>query len=134
MKSKAEKRVQMDEIKAVLEGAKSAVFVDFSGLTVAEDTQLRRQVREAGATYTVYKNTLIAIVAKELGIEGLDEFLSKNTAICASADDAVAPCKVICEFAKEHKQVEVKTGIMSGAIISVEEVKAIAEQIGRAHV
>ncbi len=127
MKSKAEKQLQLKEIIEVLSNAKSAVLVNFSGLTVAEDTQLRRKVREAGATYTVYKNTLIALACKEVGIEGLDEVLAENTAICASSEDAVAPCKAIVEFAKEHKQLVVKAGVMEGKVVSIDEVKAVAE-------
>ena len=104
MKTKAEKQAQLAEIKSVLAEAKGAVLVDFSGLTVAEDTELRRKVREAGATYTVYKNTLIALAAKEYGLDALTPVLEKNTAICSSAKDAVAACKVICDFVKDHKK------------------------------
>ena len=126
MKTKAEKQAQLAEIKNVLAEAKGAVLVDFSGLTVAEDTELRRKVREAGATYTVYKNTLIALAAKEYGLEALNSVLEKNTAICSSAKDAVAACKVICDFAKDHKKMQLKAGVVEGKVISVDEVKAVA--------
>ena len=126
MKTKAEKQAQLEEIKKVLAEAKSAVLVDFIGLTVAEDTELRRKVREAGASYTVYKNTLISIAAKEIGLEGLDPVLEKNTAICSSAEDAVAACKVICDFVKDHKKMQLKAGVVEGKVVSVDEVKAVA--------
>ena len=126
MKTKAEKQAQLEEIKKVLAEAKSAVLVDFIGLTVAEDTELRRKVREAGASYTVYKNTLISIAAKENGIEGLDPVLAKNTAICSSAEDAVAACKVICDFVKDHKKMQLKAGVVEGKVVTVDEVKAVA--------
>ena len=101
MKTKAEKQAQLAEIKNVLAEAKGAVLVDFSGLTVAEDTELRRKVREAGV-------------------------LEKNTAICSSAKDAVAACKVICDFVKDHKKMQLKAGVVEGKVISVDEVKAVA--------
>ncbi len=125
MKTKAEKELQLAEIKKVLTEAKGAVLVDFCGLTVAEDTELRRKVREAGASYTVYKNTLIALAAKEAGLDELNAVLEKNTAICSSAD-AVAACKVICDFAKDHKKILLKAGIVEGKVVTVDEVKAVA--------
>ena len=125
MKTKAEKELQLAEIKKVLAEAKGAVLVDFCGLTVAEDTELRRKVREAGASYTVYKKTLIALAAKEAGLDELNAVLEKNTAICSSAD-AVAACKVICDFAKDHKKILLKAGIVEGKVVTVDEVKAVA--------
>ena len=127
MKTKEQKQVQLAEVKKVLAEAKSAVLVDFNGLTVAEDTELRRKVREAGATYTVYKNTLIALAAKENGLDDLIPVLEKNTAICSSSEDAVAACKVICDFMKDHKKMELKAGVVEGKVVSVDEVKAVAE-------
>ena len=114
------------EIKKLFAEAKGAVLVDFSGLTVAEDTELRRKVREAGASYTVYKNTLIALAAKEYGLDDLAPVLEKNTAICSSSQDAVAACKVMCDFVKDHKKMQLKAGVVEGKVITVDEVKAVA--------
>ncbi|MBQ8918543.1 MAG: 50S ribosomal protein L10 [Acidaminococcaceae bacterium] len=127
MKTKAQKEAQLAEIRKVFAEAKSAVLVDFNGLTVAEDTELRRKVREAGADYTVFKNTLIALAAKENGLDDLVPVLEKNTAICSSSEDAVAACKVICEFVKTHKKMQLKAGVVEGRVVSVDEVKAVAE-------
>ena len=120
------KKQVVEEIKSKIQDAKSVVMVKSLGLTVAEDTELRRKVREAGASYTVYKNTLIALAAKEYGLDGLAPVLEKNTAICSSAKDAVAACKVICDFAKDHKKMQLKAGVVEGKIVSVDEVKAVA--------
>ena len=120
MKTKAEKEVQLAEIKKLFAEAKGAVLVDFSGLTVAEDTELRRKVREAGASYTVYKNTLIALAAKEYGLDDLAPVLEKNTAICSSSQDAVAACKVMCDFVKDHKKMQLKAGVVEGKVIAAE--------------
>jgi len=127
LKTKEQKQIQLAEINKMFDEAKSAVLVDFNGLTVAEDTELRRKVREAGATYTVYKNTLIALAAKEHGLEELVPVLEKNTAICFSSEDAVVACKVICDFMKDHKKMELKAGVVEGKVVSVDEVKAVAE-------
>ena len=86
-------------------------------MTVAEDTDLRRKMREAGVTYMVAKNTFVRIAAKEAGIEGLDSFLEHNTALAFSAEDPVAPAKLLSEFAKDHKALEIKAGILDGAVI-----------------
>lgn len=126
MKTKAQKQAQLVEIQQVLAEAKSAVLVNFRGLTVAEDTELRRKVREAGARYTVYKNTLIALAVKESGLEALDPVLEQNTAVCSSAEDAVAACKVICDFAKTHDKMQIKAGVVDGKVVTADEVKAIA--------
>ena len=126
MKTKAQKQVQLEAVKKVFAEAKSVVLVNFSGLTVAEDTELRRKVRESGAEYTVYKNTLIALAAKEHGVEALESVLEQNTAICSSNEDAVAACKVIVEFAKAHDKMQIKAGVVDGKVVSVDEVKAIA--------
>ena len=125
MKTKAEKAAQLEELRKVFADAKSIVLVNFHGLSVAEDTELRRKTREAATSYTVYKNTLISIVAKEAGLD-LDSVLSENTALCSSDTDAVADCKVISEFAKDHDKLVVKAGVVEGKVVSVEEVKALA--------
>lgn len=121
-----EKAAKVAELKATFEAAKCAVLVDFCGLTVAQDTELRRKLREAGVTYGVNKNTLIRIAAEQAGIQGLGAYLEKNTAMASSAEDPVAVAKVICEFAKDNKQLVVKAGVLDGKIISADEIKALA--------
>ena len=103
------KKQQVDTIAEQLKNSVSTVIVDYRGLTVAEVTELRSQLREAGVEYKVYKNTMVRRAAEKAGIEGLDEFLTGPTAIATSTEDVVAPAKVIAGFAKEHDALEVKT-------------------------
>ena len=119
------KKQQVDVIAEQLKNSVSTVIVDYRGLTVAEVTDLRAQLREAGVEYKVYKNTLVRRAAEKAGIEGLDEFLTGPTAIATTTDDVVAPAKVISGFAKEHEALEIKTGVMEGNVISAEEVKTV---------
>lgn len=122
-----EKVAKVAALKAIFENAKCAVLVDFCGLTVAQDTELRNKMREAGVSYEVNKNTMIRIAAQEAGIVGLEAYLEKNTALAASETDPVAVAKIICEFAKTNKQLVVKAGVLDGKVISAEEIKALAE-------
>ena len=126
MKTKAQKQAEIDAIKELLNGAAGVVLVDFCGLTVDQDTDFRRKMREAGVKYGVFKNTLISKAAQELGIENLDQILSHNTALAVSAEDAVAPAKVVSEFAKKHDKVVIKAGLLEGKVVTVAEVKALA--------
>lgn len=121
-----EKVAKIAALKEIFANAKCAVLVDFCGLTVAQDTELRRKMREAGVTYEVNKNTMIRIAAQEAGVEGLEAYLEKNTALASSAEDPVAVAKVICEFAKANKKLIVKAGVLDGKVISADEVKALA--------
>lgn len=84
-------------------------------------------MREAGVKYMVAKNTFIRIAAKEAGIEGLDAYLEHNTAVAFSAEDPVAPAKILNDFSKDHKALEIKAGILDGKVIALDEVKALAE-------
>ena len=115
----------VDEIAEVLSNSVSTVIVDYRGLTVAEVTDLRSQLREAGVEYKVYKNTMVRRAAEKAGIEGLDEFLTGPTAIATSSEDAVAAAKVISGFAKDHEALEIKSGVMEGNVITAEEVKTV---------
>lgn len=122
-----EKASKVAELKDLLTASKGVVLVNYCGLTVAEDTELRAKMREAGVKYMVAKNTFIRIAAKEAGIEGLDSVLEHNTALAFSAEDPVAPAKILNDFSKDHKALELKAGVLDGKVIAVEEVKALAE-------
>ncbi|MFP4984529.1 50S ribosomal protein L10, partial [Staphylococcus coagulans] len=119
------KKQQVDVITDQLKSSVSTVVVDYRGLTVAEVTELRKQLREAGVQYKVYKNTMLRRAAEQAGIEGLDEFLTGPTAVAFTTEDVVAPAKVIAGFAKEHEALEIKMGIMEGSIITADEVKTV---------
>ncbi|MEB8102523.1 50S ribosomal protein L10 [Staphylococcus xylosus] len=119
------KKQEVDIIAEQLKNSVSTVIVDYRGLSVAEVTELRSQLREAGVEYKVYKNTMVRRAAEKAGIDGLDEFLVGPTAVATSTEDVVAPAKVIAGFAKEHQALEIKTGVMEGKVISAEEVNTV---------
>ena len=125
------KQAVVAQLKEQLESAKGVVLTSYKGLTVAQDTELRRELRAAGVSYHVVKNTMLRIAAKEAGIEGIEEHLEGTTAFAFSTEDAVAPAKVICGFIKKNKLEDaevltVKVGMVEGKVIGVDEVKALA--------
>jgi large subunit ribosomal protein L10 len=106
--------------------AKSFVIVDYRGLTVAEDTQLRKELRENNVEYSVVKNRLTLRAMEKAGFTGLDQVLTGPTAVAISYDDAVAPAKVLVTNAKKNNKLEVKGGMVEGKILSVNEVNGVA--------
>ena len=121
------KKVQVEEIAAKFKAAASVVVVDYRGLTVGQATELRKQLREAGVEFKVYKNSLSRRAAEIAGLEGINEYLTGPNAIAFSNEDVVAPAKIINEFAKKNEALEIKAGIIEGNISTVEDVKALAE-------
>jgi len=113
-------------IKEKMAAAKSIVIVDYRGLTVAEVTELRNQCRAAGVEYAVLKNTMVNLAAKELGINGLDDYLKGPTAVAFGMTDAVAPAKVLTDFIKKAKKTEVKCGVLDGQVLNAAGVEALA--------
>ena len=109
-----------------LQGAQAGVLADYRGLTVAQDTELRKQLREAGVEYTIVKNTLTRLAANEVGLSDLDSILHGPTALATSTTDVVAPAKVLVEFAKKNEQLEIKAGFVDGKVIDANEVKVYA--------
>lgn len=127
----SKKQAVVAELKEQLTSAKGVVLTGYKGLTVAQDTALRREFREAGVTYHVVKNTMLRLAAQEAGIEGLDEHLEGTTAFAFSAEDAVAPAKVIGGFIKKNKLddagvLTIKVGMVEGQVIDAKEVNALA--------
>ena len=121
----------VQEIAGQVEGAQSVVVVDYRGLTVAEDTALRKELREAGITYKVYKNTLMNFAFKGTEFEALSEVLEGPSAISISKDDATAPARIISKFAKTAPALEVKAGVVEGDYYDANGMKAIAAIPGR---
>lgn len=113
------------EIKQKLEESTAVILTNYRGLNVAQMTQLRAKLREAGVEYKVLKNTLTRLAAHQVGLEGLDDYLTGPTAI-AFSKDPVAPAKILSNFAKENKALEIKAGVLEGKIIDLEGVKALA--------
>ena len=125
------KKAIVAELKDKLTSAKGAVLVSYKGLTVAQDTELRSELRKAGVNYHVVKNTMTRIAAQESGLDDMVQYLEGTTAMAYSMDDAVAPAKVISEFIKKNNLADqgiltVKAGIVEGKVVGADEVKAIA--------
>lgn len=110
-----------------IKSAQSIVLADYRGLTVEQDTALRNALRAAGVDYKVVKNTLTSLAMKASGLEDLDGFLSGPTAMAISTTDAIAPAKILAEYAKKFEKLELKAGMVEGNIIDVEGIKALAE-------
>ena len=121
-----EKKPIVQEIKECLDGAKSVVLVDYLGLTVDQDTKLRRETREAGLIYKVYKNTMINLAIEGTEFAELSKDLEGPTAIAISKEDATAPARVIAKFAKTAPKLELKSGIVEGTYYDTEGIKVIA--------
>ncbi|MHC5252695.1 50S ribosomal protein L10 [Listeria kieliensis] len=120
------KKNNVEEITTKLTDSVSTIIVDYRGLNVAEVTELRKQLREAGVDFKVYKNTMVRRAVEAKGFEGLEEVLTGPNAIAFSNDDAVLPAKILNDFAKDHEALEIKAGIIEGKVSSVSDVKALA--------
>ncbi|WP_134702148.1 50S ribosomal protein L10 [Ammoniphilus sp. YIM 78166] len=121
-----EEKVQsVQEIAGKLRESKSAVLSDYRGLTVKQATELRKLCREAGVEFKVYKNKLAQRATAEVGVSGLDQYLTGPTAI-AFAQDEVTAAKVLADFAKKNDKLEIKGGIVDGTVMSDEQIKALA--------
>ena len=106
----------VDEISATIKDAATVVIVKYSGITVAQDTQLRKQLREAGVTYKVYKNTLMTRAFKGTEFEGLTDSLKGTNAIAVCKDDATAPARILSKFGKTCPAIELKAGVVEGVL------------------
>lgn len=120
------KKAMVAQLIERLQNSQAGVIADYRGLTVEEDTNLRRKLREAGVEYTVIKNSIVRFAIREVGLEGLEDVLEGPTAIATSTDDVISPAKVLNDFAKENEAMEIKAGFVDGKVISVDEVKMYA--------
>ncbi|MDK2919819.1 MAG: large subunit ribosomal protein [Candidatus Petromonas sp.] len=128
MGSKLEAKKQLvQEIKDNISNSQAVVLVDYRGLNVEEVTELRKKFREAGVQYKVYKNTMMRFAFKDAGLEDFNKYLTGPNAIAYSLEDAVAPAKISYEFSKEHKNLEIKAGVVDGKVIDFEGVKSLAD-------
>ena len=116
----------VQEISENIKDAQSVVVVDYRGLTVAEDTQLRKALREAGVTYKVYKNTMIRFAAKGTAFEALEPNLEGPTALAVSKEDATAPARILAEFAKKADKLEIKGGVVEDTYYDAKGMQVIA--------
>ena len=121
----------VDEIKAHVDGAQTAVILNYSGVTVEQDTKLRKAMREAGITYKVYKNTLMKRAFVGTEFEALNESLEGPNAIAISKEDATAPARLVAKFAKEIPNLEMVAGVVEGQFYDAKGMQAISQIPGR---
>lgn len=121
------KKKIVQDITEKLKNSKTTVLTDYRGLNVAEVTELRKQLREAGVEFKVLKNTMTRRAAKAAGYTELEPHLVGPTALAFSADDAVAPAKILHKFAKEHEALEIKGGLLEGEYMTDEQIKELAD-------
>ena len=115
------------EISEAIKDAQSVVLVDYRGLTVEQDTALRKQLREAGVTYKVYKNTMMNFAFKGTDFEGLAPYLEGPSAVAISTTDATAPARILAKFAKDAKKLEIKAGVVEGNVYDAAGMQAISQ-------
>ena len=121
------KKAMVEALSGKIKEATSVVFVDYKGINVAQDTNLRKQFRDAGVEYTVVKNTLTRFAAKENGYD-FDEVLNGTTAMASTTGDPIAPARIICEFAKKNKNtLTIKGGVVEGSVLSADQLNGFGE-------
>ncbi len=121
------KKAEVAAIAERLQNACAGVIVDYKGINVADDTALRKELREAGVNYTVSKNTMIELAIKGTELEGLGECLEGTTALATSDDDYVAAARILCKFASTHDNFKVKSGFLDNEVISIEKIDSLAK-------
>ncbi len=125
--ARPQKVQQVEVLRARLHKASAVILTDFRGLNVREIASLRNKLREVGVEYKVIKNTLFARAAESLGMGRLDPYLQGPTAVAFSADDAAIPAKILHEYIRQMRKLEVKAGLVDGEIISADQIKTLAE-------
>lgn len=121
------KKQLVEDIKASLSDAKSIIFVDYRGITVSEDTALRKEFRENGVSYRVLKNRLLTRALEEMGITGYDAKMFEGTTAVAYSTDEVAPARIFCKHSKDLNKMAVKFGIIDGQIKTKEQVEELSK-------
>lgn len=129
--ARPEKVAVVEEVSDKFARSEAVVLTDYRGLTVQQLTELRAQLSDAGIEYKVIKNTLTRLAAAKAGLEPFDEVLSGPTAIAFGYADAVAPAKILNDFAKENPDLEIKGGLLNGVFIDTDEVKRLASMPSR---
>ena len=122
-----QKKAAVAALTEQLKGACAGVVVDYKGISVSDDTALRKELREAGIKYSVVKNTLLTFAVKEAGLEGLEEILSGTTAIATSEDDYAAAARILGKYAEGHDNFKIKGGFMDGAVVDLATVESLSK-------
>ena len=121
------KQQQVAEIKSKVEGACAGVLVDYSGISVADDTKLRKELREAGINYIVVKNTLLRKAVEGTDLSELDPFLNGNTALATSTDDHVSAARILSQYADKIDSFTIKSGFLDGKVIDNATIDSLAK-------
>lgn len=124
--TKQQKEQQVAELTEKMKSATVGVLVDYCGLTVEEVTDLRKKLRESGVDYRVYKNSVLKFASQNSGYADMAQFYDGPNAIAISQSDAVAPAKILVEFAKTHPKIEIKAGFIDGKVASAKDIEALA--------
>ncbi|EGL84228.1 50S ribosomal protein L10 [Caldalkalibacillus thermarum TA2.A1] len=122
-----QKKQIVEDIATKLRESKGTILVDYRGLDVAAVTELRKQLREAGCEFKVYKNTLARRATQAIDLTELDQYLVGPTAMAFSPEDAIAAAKILHKFAKDHEELEIKAGVVEGQIVTKEKVEELAD-------
>ena len=122
------KKAVVEALTGKIQEASSVVFIDYKGISVAQDTELRKQFREAGVEYTVVKNTLTNFATKNAGYD-FTEILNGTTAMASTTGDPIAPARIVCEFVKKNKLkiLGIKGGIVEGSVLSADQLNGFGE-------
>ena len=121
------KKAVVEALTGKIKEATSVVFVDYKGITVAQDTELRKQFREAGVEYSVVKNTLTNFAAKNAGYD-FSKVLNGTTAMASTTGDPIAPARIVCEFAKKNKgTLSIKGGVVEGSVLTADQLNGFGE-------
>jgi large subunit ribosomal protein L10 len=127
-KALQQKKALVEELSEKLKSAVSGVVVDYKGISVANDTKLRSELRQAGVEYFVVKNTMLRFATENAGLSELHSVLEGTTALAISTDDVVAPAKVLNKYAEDSKGAfKIKAGFVEGKVVNDKEVEAIAK-------
>ena len=120
------KKQVVADLAEQMKEAVTGVLVDYRGLTVEQDTALRKKLREANVRYSVVKNTLTRFAIKEIGLEDLDPILNGPTSLATSKEDMIAPARILADYAKTNDKLEIKAGFIEGKVVGASEIKALA--------
>ena len=121
------KKAEVAAIAERLENACAGILVNYKGITVADDTVLRKELREAGVEYTVTKNSMIELAIKDTELAGLSDCLAGTTALATSNDDYVAAARILAKFANTHKDFTIKSGFLDNEVISLDKIDSLAK-------
>lgn len=128
----SQKQAYVAELREKIAGSVAGVVVDYKGINVADDTKLRKELREAGVEYSVVKNTMLRLAIKDTAMESMSEVLEGSTALAISKEDPIVAAKILNKYSEDSKGAfSIKAGYMDGAVMSKAEVEELAKLPGR---